>query len=361
MEKPFNWFAQGVADGALRKTGTIAFEHPVVSGDLAIDIWFQPDPTMEALRQSAGLLGRLASIVCVIEPFSEAPRLHHLNDCVARVFLLHRLLRRRARGDRAVDEETSLTVVPRLVIVSAGRPETAMAGWTMQPMSGDPWPTHGLYASASAAGPWLVIVPELPRTRDTLLVRMMGRDDTLRAAIDDLDALEADAPERHIVAPLLRELKYDRKRMGLVLTDKETGMIRWVEIRDRVWKEEDERIAREQAMIERERVLSEKVRTAEEQLRTVEEKARNAEALARDAEEKVHATEEKVRATEEKVRATEEKAFARLCERRLKRSLSAPERVQLSTQMDALGLEAVAERIADLDEAALTAWLTPAE
>ena len=68
MEKPFNWFAQGVADGALRKTGVIAFEHPVASGDLAIDIWFQPDPALELLRRDAGLLGRLASVVCVIEP-----------------------------------------------------------------------------------------------------------------------------------------------------------------------------------------------------------------------------------------------------------------------------------------------------
>ena len=392
MEKPFNWFAQGVADGALRKTGVIAFEHPVASGDLAIDIWFQPDPGLEALRCSAGLLGRLASVVCVIDPFSEAPRLHHVNDCIARVFLLHRLLRRRARGDRAGDEDASKVAVPRLVMVSAGRPETAMVGWAMAPMCGGDWPASGLYASAAPSGPWLVVVPELPRTRDTLLVRMMGRDETLRAAIDDLDALEADAPERHIVAPLLRELKYDRERMGLVLKDKESGMIRWAEIRDRVWKEEDERVAREQAMIERERVLSEKIRVAEEQVRNAEEQVRNAEEQVRNAEEQARYAEEQARYAEEQARNAEEqaryaeeqartaqehartaeeharsvkeqaraaaeKAFARLCERRLKRPLRAPEHARLAAHVGTFDLEALAERIADLDDDALAAWL----
>jgi hypothetical protein len=354
VEKPFNWFAQAVADGALRKTGVIAFERPVVSGDLAIDIWFQPDPALEVLRRGAGLLGWLASVVCVIEPFSEAPRLHSVNDCVARVFLLHRLVRRRAQGDRAGEEEASVVAVARLVIVSAGRPETAMASWAMQPKTGGEWPASGLYTSASPAGPWLVVVPELPRTRDTLLVRMMGRDDTLRAAVDDLHALEPDAPERHIVAPLLRELKYDRERMGLVLTDKETGMIRWADIRERVWKEEDERIAREQSLIERERILSERIRTAEEQVRTIEARARTAEEQARTAE-------EQARTAEARARAADERAFARLCERRLKRALSAPERARLVAQMGALGLEVLAERIADLDGAALTAWLAADE
>lgn len=53
----------------------------------------------------------------------------------------------------------------------------------------------------------LVIVRELPRTRATLLLRLMGARLTLRRALDDLGALPADAPERILALPHLLKLR----------------------------------------------------------------------------------------------------------------------------------------------------------
>lgn len=49
----------------------------------------------------------------------------------------------------------------------------------------------------------LVVIRELAETRETLLVRMMGRDQILRRAIAEFDALPANAPERRITAAVV--------------------------------------------------------------------------------------------------------------------------------------------------------------
>jgi len=54
-----------------------------------------------------------------------------------------------------------------------------------------------------------VVVSELPRTRDALLVRLMGAGKTLKRAIADLRALPHDAPERRLALPILVRLRLE--------------------------------------------------------------------------------------------------------------------------------------------------------
>src|SRR5262245_62842867 len=49
----------------------------------------------------------------------------------------------------------------------------------------------------------LVVVSELPVTRATLVLRILGAGPVLRAAIAELVALPKEAPERAIVRPLM--------------------------------------------------------------------------------------------------------------------------------------------------------------
>jgi hypothetical protein len=76
-------------------------------------------------------------------------------------------------------------------------------------------------AVADAKAMDTVVVPdparlaELPRTRDTLIARMMGAGDTLREAREDLHVLHEDEWEHRVVEPLLRLLRNDLPRMGI--------------------------------------------------------------------------------------------------------------------------------------------------
>jgi hypothetical protein len=53
----------------------------------------------------------------------------------------------------------------------------------------------------------LVVVNELPVTRDTLLVRLLGAGSVLKLAIAELQTLPEDAPERRLALPVLLRLR----------------------------------------------------------------------------------------------------------------------------------------------------------
>jgi hypothetical protein len=67
----------------------------------------------------------------------------------------------------------------------------------------------GVYEGPSLTHTRLVVVAELPRTRDTLLLRLMGAGRVLRRAIADLRALADDALERAIALPVLLSLRLE--------------------------------------------------------------------------------------------------------------------------------------------------------
>lgn len=66
---------------------------------------------------------------------------------------------------------------------------------------------RGVYASPPLLYTGLVVVSELPRTRDTLLVRLLGAGVVLKHAIAELQALPAEAPERRLALPILLRLR----------------------------------------------------------------------------------------------------------------------------------------------------------
>jgi hypothetical protein len=70
------------------------------------------------------------------------------------------------------------------------------------------WP-RGFWAGPRLLAMGVVVLSELPRRRDTLLLRLLGRGRVLREAIDDLKALPADAKERELALPPLIALRFE--------------------------------------------------------------------------------------------------------------------------------------------------------
>jgi hypothetical protein len=67
----------------------------------------------------------------------------------------------------------------------------------------------GIYDGPPLTRTRIVVIRELPRTRDTLLVRLMGAGATLERAIVDVQALPLDAPERRLALPILVRLRLE--------------------------------------------------------------------------------------------------------------------------------------------------------
>jgi hypothetical protein len=83
------------------------------------------------------------------------------------------------------------------VVIGPGRPETVLAAYGCTPAG--PGVHHAVWGLEMR----VLILAELPRTRETLLLRLLGSGRLLRAALDDFAALPKDAWERSVATPIL--------------------------------------------------------------------------------------------------------------------------------------------------------------
>jgi hypothetical protein len=136
-----------------------------------------------------------------------------------------------ARAKRRPHTEPSPEVVPAapampvLWILSSGLSEGMLEGLAFEPLDG--WPS-GVYSTAQTEVPVrLVVLGELPPSRDTLPLRSMGRGATAERAARDLGALPGGAWERRLLAPLVVSLqkKIAKARASGPLTEEERELL----------------------------------------------------------------------------------------------------------------------------------------
>ena len=226
MGNPFDQLGKKIGRRALVPWGLTTVQHEIPSNAHQADLRHEPDPARHAERARLGLLGRLASVLCLIEIFSSAPGEENALDCLGKLIAFRQ--ERRREADRAAPEQdaeeeakpASPLVKPFLWIITAGRPSTVLSLLAAVPAEG--WPA-GVYVSPGkpvdadrTAGPpepggvlrvGIVVASELPRDRSTILVRIMAGGAALSAALADLAALPAGAYERDVASMDVLELR----------------------------------------------------------------------------------------------------------------------------------------------------------
>ena len=161
-------------DLLLRCWGTLRTEVAVPATDpQRADVSFVPRADLPAVL---GLLASLGAVPCLFELFSEAPSRDELVACLRKLLQWRHALRKRHPK-----------VEPVCWALCAERPTLALRalGLTTSPRA-----PPGVYSSAVGLG--VVVLDELPRTRDTVLLRLLGRDATREGALDDLGAVPLD-------------------------------------------------------------------------------------------------------------------------------------------------------------------------
>jgi hypothetical protein len=198
MRNRFDQLAKNILRDALQLVGTVETQAEVISAPpQAIDVWYVPDPALHAAVRDLGMLAQIASEPCMIEPFHSALDIHELRDCLRKQLTWHHSLDRSTSGGAPF---------PALWILSAGRPVTAIESFRLAP---DPDGPASVYASGPGLRLYVMVLSELPTTRETLLLRLLGSGRTLSAAITDLMALPKGTWERTIAVPWLVRLKFE--------------------------------------------------------------------------------------------------------------------------------------------------------
>ncbi len=204
LRNRFDQFAKNILRDALARASTAEQEVEVVGAPQKIDVYCVPDPTREAERAQMGLLGELSAAPTLFEAFHNTPSLGEVRRCVCKQHTWHGELTRRARvasrpasSTSEAPADSSDAPFPALVIVGPGRPVTVLDAYRCE----REFP--GVYRAAWGLGLCVIVLPELPRTRETLLLRLLGSGRGLGEALTELSRMPEGAWERRVAMPLV--------------------------------------------------------------------------------------------------------------------------------------------------------------
>jgi hypothetical protein len=269
----------------------------------AFGLWYAADPTrVGAAGGGAGLLQSLAVSSCLIELNSGAADEAAFHACVARRYRWHQALETRS-GRREP--------LPLLWVLSAEKPEALLRSFGFALVADGPQKHY-----KTAASGWrirLAVIADLPRTRDTLLLRLLGPAPVRRQAARELVVLPQEAWEATIALPWLARLVFEVTAQAAEQAAEERDLI----METREWFEQLQKQLREEGV---------------------------AQGLSR--------------GREEGFARGRLQAVSRLVEKRLRRPLVEAERRALAERIDRLGDDRVDEVLLAFSPATLGAWLS---
>jgi hypothetical protein len=219
MRNRSDQFAKNILREALSRASTPETEVEVLAATQKIDVYCVPDPAREAERAEMGLLGELSAEPTLFEPFRGTPNLRRVRRCICKQLTWHHELERRLRAaaglsdadaesDEDAVESPSRLPMPAIVVISPGLPETVLDAYGCTRV------IPGVYHAVWGLSLRVVVLAELPRARQTLLLRLLGSGRLLREALFDLAALPEEAWEKSIATPHSGTLSADARRAG---------------------------------------------------------------------------------------------------------------------------------------------------
>ena len=237
MRERFDQLAKGILREVFTLAGEVRTQEEIVAEVQAADVWFVPAAERAAERARLGWLGRMAATPCIVEPFHATPGGDAVLDCLRKQLTLrHNLLRdarKQAKQQPAATsrQDNGPPDSPRLWILSSGRPETVIEDLAFTPLDG----SSGIWQAPRLLATFLVVVRDLPATRETLALRLLGTGPTFRQALKELRALPADSWEAELLIPQL--LAYSSQ----IFQDLEEDPVSYAEI-DAIFDEWDRRV-----------------------------------------------------------------------------------------------------------------------
>jgi hypothetical protein len=197
MRNRFDQLAKQIGKATLEASGLTVVHAEITPEPLHADLLHEPDPAKATERKRLGLLGRLVSLPCLLEPYSDAPSAEEFRACLTKHLAWWQ---QRARHQRTNGKQPGTLgprrkpVDPFLWILCGGAPSSILTKLTLKATS--EWPAGVYLFGDDVLRVGFVIASELPRERTTLLVRLMAAGPALPHAIEDLHALPPDAYER---------------------------------------------------------------------------------------------------------------------------------------------------------------------
>jgi hypothetical protein len=168
-KNPFDQFSKQFFEEFLSPLGEVRINFEIPGEPKFVDIWFIPSNQTTADLSELGILASIAQHPCLLEPFRKQPTDREIRSCLYKLYHLEAEIQRDARRDEDVISEEEL---PRLWILATSCSDKVLNDMSLH--RDEAWPL-GIYFSGKIFLARIVAIDRLPRTPETLWLRILGK------------------------------------------------------------------------------------------------------------------------------------------------------------------------------------------
>ena len=209
-------FAKDYLEELLKNYGTVEPDKKVSGEKKEIDILFTPSAQQTYDLELLGVLGKFAEYPAILEPFRNAAPADEICDCVIKVLEVKAKMRREAKAnDTKLQEEK----IPKLWVLTPTASQTILSGFNVNQKEGFP---PGIYFLGDNLRSAIVAIHQLPKTIETLWLRLLGKGRVQEQAIEELQQLPPSNPFQQATLKLVYNLRENlRANQNLEEEDRE--------------------------------------------------------------------------------------------------------------------------------------------
>lgn len=220
--QPHDQFAKEYLQELLSPLGKVDISKDVTSEVREIDVWFEPyTGNNNQNLPKLGLLGQMATTKSLFEPYRNPVNPSQVRSCLLKLYSIEGDLEREAKRGKQNIKESEL---PFLWILTPTCSARILEGFgaTLNNQSLIPTGVYFLPILQRAA---LVVIHQLPINEETLWLRVLGRGNTQKQAVNELVELPSTNPFRHNLLEILANWRKNLElRDNLSKEQKETIM-----------------------------------------------------------------------------------------------------------------------------------------
>jgi hypothetical protein len=194
-------FAKSFLENLLSPFGKVEPALKIAAEVREVDVYFMPSGD-NLNRTDLGLLARFVTELVVFEPFRNSVPVPDIRACMSKLYDLHAKIYREAK--RKKQPEPKDNELPMLWILTPTLSDNILMslGANLDAERGE-----GVYLLPSAQKTGIIVIHRLPRTPETLWLRILGRDGVQKRAIEEVKELPKGHPYRQNTLELLSNLK----------------------------------------------------------------------------------------------------------------------------------------------------------
>ncbi|WP_414579250.1 hypothetical protein [Anabaena sp. CCY 9402-a] len=194
-------FAKDYLEQLFTPYGEVQASRRVAGEVREIDVYFIPKSQPNTIPETFGLLSQFTTTSALFEPFRNAASITEICDCLLKLLEVRGDLQRQANRNNTRIIEPDL---PKLWILTPTASAQLLEGFCANPKA-DYLP--GVYFLAQHLRTAIVAIHQLPIIPETLWLRIIGRGNVQKRAIDELEALNPDNVFRKAALELLYNLR----------------------------------------------------------------------------------------------------------------------------------------------------------